>query len=761
MKINLKELKTEVIESTVTNDVKMRLSENASSMVFQLFTKNVYSNPIGTVVREITSNCFDSHIEAKVNAPVLIKKHYDTQAGTHYISFIDYGVGMNPDRVENIYGVYFESTKRVDNEQIGGFGIGAKSILAYKRSTGQGEGEYDNSFYVITVFDKVKYFYCIYEGNESPMISLIHEEPTTEKNGTEIRVPVLEKDVSTFAKEMVRQLYYFENIVFQGFDDTYQHETLTNDYQIIRGKNFLFRGNDYSEKIHVCLGKVAYPIDYDALGLYGGDYQLPIALKLNVGDIGVTVSRESLDYSEATIKMLKKKLESAKQEIINLITKQYDNIVTLKQYFNVKHDFDKLVFPNNISLSVGNLIKQKDIDFSNFKYQFTKMPNDKQLFNFFFKTKSYGKKKPRNSWNNNYFEGGYDDLFKKDNLLYIENNLNRKIIKQAYLKHKFKTYHIISKRVIDKWMCSDIADVFNVHINDVVDDKGKILPFIQELINMQEEYFDIVRENIINYDELIVPEDFVLSRKRNAGITPELRKQTIPVKIVNDYLRERIKLSTLFDYNMPIFYGTSDDEYILKEAVKLYRLLFDSYSHVNHVGYDGRLINNGSAKKSITFIQIAKNNIKYMEYCKKAKPIQDFFKYMLLRKTDMVLEYFQTYQVIERYEDIDKFYKKGFINKIDEKWGEKIEVIKAIFDTIPNDYKYSQIKAYRTELSRYFKIDNIKLTKEQSKFIKLVGEVEELQNKNNKTLDFFNIPYDAEDLDEEQITILQLAMDLT
>ena len=54
----------------------------------------------------------------------------------------------------------------------------------------------------------------------------------------------------------------------------------------------------------------------------------------------------------------------------------YENIVTLKQYFQVKHDFGKLEFPNGSSLYVGDLIKQKDIDFSNFKYQFTKMPND-------------------------------------------------------------------------------------------------------------------------------------------------------------------------------------------------------------------------------------------------------------------------------------------------------------------------------------------------------------------------------------------------
>ena len=62
---------------------KMRLSNDASAMVFQIFTKNVYSNPIGTIVREITSNCYDSHVEANINLPVEIKLSYDSITNTN------------------------------------------------------------------------------------------------------------------------------------------------------------------------------------------------------------------------------------------------------------------------------------------------------------------------------------------------------------------------------------------------------------------------------------------------------------------------------------------------------------------------------------------------------------------------------------------------------------------------------------------------------------------------------------------------------
>ena len=777
MKINLKKLGEQAIETT-TEQTKMRLSEDASSMVFQLFTKNVYSNPIGTVVREITSNCFDSHVEAGVDAPVVIRKHKDGQAGTHYISFIDYGVGMSPDRVKNIYGVYFESTKRVDNEQIGGFGIGGKTPLAYKRSTGQGEGEYDNSFYVITNYNGTKYYYCIYEGAESPVISELHNEPTTDHNGTEIQIPVLEKDLDKFQKEMIRQLYYFENIVFEGFEYEHAYNTdennnpvivspLPNDYQIVRGKNFLFRGDQYNSNVHVCLGRVAYPIDYEVLGLNSGDYSMPIALKLEVGDIGVTVSRESLDYSETTIKMLKKKLEKAKEEIVGLIGKQYKSIKTLEQYFSVKHDFGKLEFPNGSSLYVGDLIKQKDVDFSNFKYSFTKMPNDKQLFKFFFDAVMYGKKprKSRYSSNNNEFDGGYETIKDKQNLVYVDGEFKRKIVKQAYLKDLYSTYYIIKKREIaSNWMRKEIADLFNVNVDSIEDDNGIIVPFVQSLLEMQDEYFEIVRKHNNDYETLVVPEDFIASRKRGSGITPELRKQTIPVKFVGGYSKDRVKLSVLFDYNMPIYYGTADDQYTLQTAMKLYRLLFDRESIVSHCDYNDKLQtgrhSDDKTKKSIVFIQLAQGNVKHMEHCKKAQHVNMFFAKMLPRKEARVREYFQTYVMIEKYKNVDEFYRRGYINRVDAKWGKKVDTIKTLIDAIPEKAKDESIRYQKSLIEQHFKLDDIEQTKEQKKVLKQIDEVVELEEKNTATLKHFNIPYNAEQMEDELITILGVAMTL-
>ena len=759
MKINLKELSSQAVESTTTTK-KMRLSENASSMVFQLFTKNVYSNPIGTVIREITSNCFDSHVEAGVDAPVLIKKSFDGQTDTHYISFIDFGVGMSPDRVENIYGVYFESTKRLDNTQIGGFGIGGKTPLAYKRSTGQGEGEYDNSFYVITIHNGIKYYYCIFEGAESPEWNLLHQENTKERNGTEIRIPVLERDMQKFESEMTRQLYYFENIIFEGFGESTDEEL--NKYQIVRGKNFLFRGTDYSSNIHVCLGRVAYPIDFNVLDLNAYDYQIPIALKLEVGEIGVTVSRESLDYSEQTIKILKKKIELAKTEMVQLLEKQYDNIVTLKDYFNMKTNFGYLNMSNGATISLRDLVKQKDVDLSNFKYSFTKMPNDKQLFRFFFDVKSYGKKPRRNRWSSNQddFEGGYDEIQRRSNLLYVNDEFNRKVIKQSYLKSMYELYHIVSKNeMTSRHLRSDIADLFNVHLDELVTDKGKPVAFVKSLIEMQEEYFGIVREFAEDYDNLEIPENFVAERKRSA-VTSEMKNTSIPVKFINRYSKSKVRLKELFEINVPIFYGTQDDEYKLSEADNLFKTLFDENCVITGYSDYNNSFSRNDKKKGIMFIMLSKNNIKYMEHCKKAYHVDTFNHKMLYRKEEKVLKYFQTYDVVEKYKTLDDLYKTEHFSIINSKWGKLIDNVRKDIQTIPTDNRRNSMGYLKDVLSKYF--DLKKVTKDsfalvlESKIDKLI----DLQKKNSNILGHINMPYRYDNLESqpELVSILQKVM---
>jgi hypothetical protein len=762
---------------TTTVEEDMTLSEDSTGLIFQIFSKNIYSNPIGSVVREITSNCFDSHVEAKTDFPVVIRKNFDKLNNNYSISFIDFGVGMSPERINKIYRKYFTSTKRDGNDQIGCFGLGSKTPLAYKRSTGYGVDEYDNSYQVITTFDGIKYSYLVYEGqNKFPKITLQHEVATKEGNGTEVLVPVLANDIYKFEREMVKQLYYFENVIFEGFDEilsdgTVNKSELTNEYQIVRGKNFLFRGNQYSDYMHICLGRVAYPIDYSVLGLEGKDYRIPIALRLEVGDINVIVSRESIDYSESTIKMITKKLELAKEEIKELLAKQYENVVSLEDYFNVKADFGRLQFSNGESIFVGNLISKNDVDFSNFKYsELIVMPDDKNLFKFFFESKLYGKKPSESGRRRKkrftnlepvspYFEGGYEDLLKNNaNVFYCDGEFTRKVLKQAYLKATYGTFFIVTKEQLMYAVRKDIADLFHNSLDTLTDDKGQLLPFVQMLIDMQEEYFEIVRKHCTHYDDIVVPESFVITRKREA-ITAEMRNTTIPVRIFNEYgsdNQERIKLDQLFNFKEPIYYCTKENKNEMKNAVRVFTTLFSSEAIVDDYDSYKHIFRHGG-KKKIMFLVLSTNNLKYLEFCNDARPINTIYQKLFYRKADAVSNYFQTYPLLTQYNEIPSLYKHVKFENVNKKFFDKVKGVTDFMNTLK--YKNSNLGHNQYELNKYFKTDSVDLTPEQKKFQKAMTEISKTHEKNSDILRFINLPYRTSDtMEDKLVEILKKVM---
>lgn len=759
MKIDLKVLSNNQAQTTTGGVKKMRLSEDAQSMVFQLFTKNVYSNPIGTVVREITSNCFDSHEEAGVKTPVVIKKSYDETSDTHYISFIDYGVGMSPDRVENVYGVYFESTKRNTDDQIGGFGIGGKTPLAYKRSTGQGEGEYDNSFFVITNFEGKQYYYTIFEGAEAPEFVLLDTQDTDERNGTEIRIPVLARDWDKFEHEIIRQLYYFDNVIFEGFNS----DKITNDYKIVRGKNFLYRGNEVFTKMHVCLGRVAYPLDFETLGLSGYDYEIPVAINVPIGKIGVTVSRESLDYSEQTVKYLKQRIEDVIGELKGMLSEKYDNVHTLKDYFNVKQNFGKLELVEGRFINLRNIIKPSEVDYTNYKYNVINTPSSEKLFGVFFNVNIYGKKElkgwSRRNRDYEYIQRDYDTIANSSNVLYHDDaDFKRVRNVQAYLKHQYGRFYVVTKKNPDNFTEYVISDTFNVDLTEIAMKKEDFLNLVKQ---MQEEYFEIIRQNVRagNYDDVEVPEDFIESRKVKR-VTEEMKKLTIPMNFIGGSTRQRVKLEHLFNFNGAIFYGTTDDEYKLNDAYRIFSELFPNIGTVTgwsswtnngwNFGYGFR----DGEKKGIMFVRLAKNNVQYMNYCKNAYHVDQFYVKMLHRKIDLIKKYFENKDFLNNANKIDDLYKSDLFKEVNPRWGAMVEDVMKFHETVKDLKKFESLSYRAGMLKKYIDIDNVKPSMEAQRIDKKVDKIVRLQEKNVEILNYINMPYRYETISDERKKIL-------
>ena len=113
----------EQIKDDQTEEIEFGVDKEDEWIIFKSFTN--YSDPVGSIVREIASNAYDAHIEANVDKDIKVEiiDENDLLGTSSVLSIRDYGEGMSPDIIKNIYSKFGKSTKRDRNDAIGAFGL--------------------------------------------------------------------------------------------------------------------------------------------------------------------------------------------------------------------------------------------------------------------------------------------------------------------------------------------------------------------------------------------------------------------------------------------------------------------------------------------------------------------------------------------------------------------------------------------------------------------------------------------------------------
>jgi len=279
--------------------VKMSLDLDSAQVLMQMLSKNLYSDSIGSTIRECASNALDSHRRAGSDRPIIVSFKRNNQADTYEFAVEDFGIGLDADDVVNIISKYGKSTKRNSNTELGMMGLGFKAPLAYS-----------SSFYFVARKDGMERKYMMYEGEETNSIDLLYEKATEEPNGVKVIVPVNYYDRHSFTSKIREQLAYFENVYFD-VDNSISY-AVTNDFTIHRAEHFQFSSIATNNYMHLCLDNVSYPIDWEKLGIER--INIKIALRFSLSDgLFPTPNREAIRYTQ-----------EAKQVILNKLSQVAD-----------------------------------------------------------------------------------------------------------------------------------------------------------------------------------------------------------------------------------------------------------------------------------------------------------------------------------------------------------------------------------------------------------------------------------------------------
>jgi hypothetical protein len=300
------------------NFVESNYSIDATAKAFAILSDGLYSNKILAVVRELSTNAYDSHVAA--GCP---ERPFDVHLPTsldNEFSIRDYGTGLSKEDCMSLYTTYFRSDKTDSNDAVGCLGLGSKSPFAYT-----------DQFMVESFHNGNHMTFSAYKNeNDEPVFALLSEQPTSDPNGLRVSFATEAGDTINFKYEAQNVWKYFVTtpntnidveVVSQG-DATMSGD----DWQICNKAN---RGYAKNELV---MGQIGYELDADQ---FEGDvYDLlwrgyGLIIHANIGDVDITPSRESLSYNSRTKEFIHNKVKSILEEISTQTQQYIDDSPTL------------------------------------------------------------------------------------------------------------------------------------------------------------------------------------------------------------------------------------------------------------------------------------------------------------------------------------------------------------------------------------------------------------------------------------------------
>jgi hypothetical protein len=301
----------------------------ASKEAFRALSDRLYTDKPMAVVREIYCNALDIHVITNTQRED-IEIHLPTYEES-FFSVKDYGTGLSEADIRGIYSTFFATTKNTNNIEVGGMGVGAKSLLSYT-----------DSFTVSSRYNGILFVYNVFiNGKGIPSVAKLSEEPTSEPNGLEVSCAVALGDINRFAEAARKFFSRIPNL--PKFNIEFAPDKINYSAE---GEGWKARSTNYGEQsgLVAVVGPVAYPFTLPSGSVSSELHYLLSAnldLFFSIGEVDVAMSRESLSLDENTIDKIVAKLRQIHESSIAKLEEELDKCPNIFRARKRLHEMSK------------------------------------------------------------------------------------------------------------------------------------------------------------------------------------------------------------------------------------------------------------------------------------------------------------------------------------------------------------------------------------------------------------------------------------
>lgn len=324
-------------------------------IILDMFRSKLYKDPIMAVCREYMCNARDAHRE--VNTPerpieITLPSPLNCQ-----LLIQDFGPGISPRRMGDIFLNYGASTKRRSNKQTGAFGIGGKSGFAIS-----------DTFSIISIFGGVKRHYTAFNDGRSGGVDLVNQEETTEPNGTTIVIPIKPEDMNRVAEAVVKTCTYWDvRPIIHNMSYAVANFPNLKDSLLLEGDDWKVYSKDnvsyYISNAKVIVDGIPYPVTYEDLGVKTEWVKTLLSRRVDLyfktGMLALVPSRDNLLFDNKTIKRIVQRLDKVNDALYKNAVEKVATCKTLLEAELFWQEFRNTMLTKNGNLPVWNGIELK------------------------------------------------------------------------------------------------------------------------------------------------------------------------------------------------------------------------------------------------------------------------------------------------------------------------------------------------------------------------------------------------------------------